>query len=214
MSLSKIQFKLNFVGPQEFWAINSNDIFQNQLVKLDMFICSKASLSKAVCHTSIHQSRHRKPCLEQHFKRQPVLGRLLSNAGKFILQWWNCACNILEKMHLLQKYYQQLRSETLQKEIGRALFKRKGRCWRWNSMLIFRVNKSQSCNLWSLLNVHMFFPLSFYIFLSIGTLSLASHLPNSFQVRDFYVKIFPTVFFVLKAASLGEIDQREETVNF
>ena len=60
----------------------------------------------------------------------------------------------------------------------------------------------------------MFFPLSFYIFLSIGTLSLASHLPNSFQVRDFYVKIFPTVFFVFKAASLGEIDQREETVHF
>ena len=114
----------------------------------------------------------------------------------------------------LSKILKQLKSETFQKEIGGALFKRKGRCWRWNSMLIFRVNKSQSCNLWSLFNVHMFFPLSFYIFLSIGTLSLASHLPNSFQVRDFYVKIFPTVFFVLKAASLGEIDQREETVNF
>ena len=49
---------------------------------------------------------------------------------------------------------------------------------------------------------------------SIGTFSLASNLPNSFQVRDFYVKIFPTVFFVFKAASLGEIDQQQETVNF
>ena len=57
----------------------------------------------------------------------------------------------------LSKILKQLKSETFQKEIGGALFKRKGRCWRWNSMLIFRVNKSQSCNLWSLLNVHMFF---------------------------------------------------------
>ena len=59
----------------------------------------------------------------------------------------------------LSKILKQLKSETFQKEIGGALFKRKGRCWRWNSMLIFRVNKSQSCNLWSLLNVHMFLPL-------------------------------------------------------
>ena len=128
-------------------------------------------------------------------------------------------CPLHQVNHHLQKLYSNLHRKTQrvlflsQKEIGGALLKRKGGCGRRNSMLIpcsykgikNEVSSRPPPSLTETICENFDPFLSFIKWQKKYSYAYIKYKTSqaNFQVRDFYVQIFPTVFFVTKAASLG-----------